>query len=68
MVLAYIVLREQPTIIQVAGAVVVCVGVLAASRSAPAPRDVPPSPAQLRQGGPGRGGVAPVACQAVGDS
>jgi drug/metabolite transporter (DMT)-like permease len=50
--LAYIVLGEQPTLIQVAGAVVVCVGVLAASRSAPAPRDLPPSPAELPPGPP----------------
>jgi drug/metabolite transporter (DMT)-like permease len=35
MVLAYIVLGERPTLIQVAGAVVVCTGVLAVSLSAP---------------------------------
>ncbi len=41
MLLAYIVLGERPTLIQVAGAVVVCSGVLAASLSTPSRK--PPS-------------------------
>ena len=53
MLLAFVVLDEKPTLIQVAGAVVVCVGVLVASRSAPAPRDLPPRPAEAP---PGPGG------------
>jgi drug/metabolite transporter (DMT)-like permease len=52
MVLAFVVLGEEPTLIQVAGAVVVCVGVLAASRSAPAPRDLSPRPARPPPGPP----------------
>jgi drug/metabolite transporter (DMT)-like permease len=52
MLLAFAVLGEKPTLIQVAGAVVVCVGVLAASRSTPAPRDLSPRPAPP----PGAGG------------
>ena len=38
MLLAAIVLSERPTLIQIAGAVVVCTGVLAASLTAPSPR------------------------------
>jgi drug/metabolite transporter (DMT)-like permease len=41
MLLAYVVLGERPTLIQVAGAVVVCSGVLAVSLSAPS-REPPP--------------------------
>ncbi|HEX3925800.1 MAG TPA: DMT family transporter [Streptosporangiaceae bacterium] len=52
MLLAFVVLGERPTLIQVAGAVVVCVGVLAASRSTPAPRDVSPRPAEAPPGPP----------------
>ena len=41
MLLAAIVLSERPTLIQIAGAVVVCTGVLAASLTAPPPRRGP---------------------------
>jgi len=41
MLLAAIVLSERPTLIQIAGAVVVCTGVLAASLTAPSPRRGP---------------------------
>jgi len=42
MLLAAVVLSERPTFIQIAGAVVVCTGVLAASLTAPSPRARPP--------------------------
>ena len=42
MLLAAVVLSERPSLIQIAGAVVVCTGVLAASLTAPAPRDRSP--------------------------
>jgi hypothetical protein len=43
MLLAAIVLSERPTLVQIAGAVVVCTGVLAASLTAPSPRRGRPS-------------------------
>jgi drug/metabolite transporter (DMT)-like permease len=44
MLLAAVVISERPSLIQIAGAVVVCTGVLAASLTAPAPRGRPPGP------------------------
>jgi drug/metabolite transporter (DMT)-like permease len=43
MLLAAAVLGERPSLVQVAGAVVVCCGVLWVSLAAPAPRDLPPA-------------------------
>jgi hypothetical protein len=54
MLLAFVVLDEKPTLIQVAGAVAVCVGVLVASRSAPAPRGLSPRPAEAPPAQPGQ--------------
>jgi drug/metabolite transporter (DMT)-like permease len=42
MLLAAVVLSERPTFVQIAGAMVVCTGVLAASLTAPSPRARPP--------------------------
>lgn len=47
MLLAAAVLGERPSLIQVAGAVVVCGGILWVSRAAPARRDDPPVPAGI---------------------
>src|SRR5215470_8211415 len=44
MLLAFLVLDERPSLVQIAGAVVVCCGVLAASWQSQPQRDVPPRP------------------------
>ena len=58
MLLAAIVLGERPSLIQVAGAVVVCAGVLTVSLAAPSPRRRPPLPAAS----PGPGSASAGAC------
>jgi drug/metabolite transporter (DMT)-like permease len=47
LVLADVVLRERPTVVQVLGAVLVCLGVLAATRTTAVRRDDPDRPADV---------------------